>query len=325
MSPLWRQEALPPVWIMNSDPTLFAIDHHGPDDDPELGTVKRWFLSRPDLDIRFGEVFRQAFDEVLDGQRTGRFDIEALDKTEKTYLGTKVEIICRATFALSRGQAMDYSVEGVEVDAKFSLQYGSWMVPQEAIGHLCLLLTADDRSSGFSVGLVRIRDDILTRGGNQDRKRSISAQGRSAIHWLVRNGELPVNALLHMEEAMRDRILSNARSGQQRVNQLFREVQQRMINRETVVTVGKQLDAPKRVRDARTHLHREGILVLGHQEDHPKIAFDLGLPLSTKGSWLAVRVVPQPPGDDRPTTVIANRAYVIAREDEPAQPGPASY
>lgn len=312
---------------MDLDPTLFDANDPAPgSSDPDLDAVMRWFASQENMSQRFGEVFRQSFDEVLDGQRTGRFDVEdGLDKTEKTYLGTKVELVCRSAFGLPRGKDMDYSIEGVEVDAKFSLRSGSWMIPQEAMGHLCLLLTADDATARFSVGLVRICDDILTKGGNQDKKRSISASGRRRIRWLVRDGELPVNALLQMDKATRDRILRNTQSGQQRVNQLFRELQQKMINRETVVTVGKQLDAVKRVRDARKHLCHEGILVLGHQKDHPRIALDLGLPLSAKGSWLAVRVVPRPLGDDRPATTIAGREYVIAHENERCQPVPVEY
>lgn len=44
---------------------------------------------------KFGQAVRQAIDEVLDGPRTGRCKLAELAKTEKTYVGTKVEIVVR--------------------------------------------------------------------------------------------------------------------------------------------------------------------------------------------------------------------------------------
>ncbi len=52
---------------------------------------------------RFGHAIRQSFDEVFDGQRTGRYALAQLSKVEKTYIGTKVEIVVQAEFGLERG------------------------------------------------------------------------------------------------------------------------------------------------------------------------------------------------------------------------------
>ncbi|WP_433418751.1 NaeI family type II restriction endonuclease [Microtetraspora malaysiensis] len=143
--------------------------------DRSLDAVESWFRAQSKMDERFGEVLRQSIDEVLDGQRTGRFDIYASNvaKTERTYLGTKVEIVCQDEFQLERGQAMDYRIAGHQVDAKFSMssQFGQ-AIPREAIGHLCLLMYAHDRRGRFSVGLVRAKEDILNTGANQDGKRT---------------------------------------------------------------------------------------------------------------------------------------------------------
>ncbi|MFE1837260.1 NaeI family type II restriction endonuclease [Streptomyces sviceus] len=78
---------------------------------------------------------------------------------------------------------------------------------------------------------------------------------------------------------------SRRSSGQQRLNQLLREVRDRLIGRQTVLTVGQQDDSPKRARDARIHLRPEGIVVLGHQESHPHVAHALGMPVPIKGEW----------------------------------------
>ena len=45
---------------------------------------------------------REALDEVIDTPRTGRFTLSQLEKTEKTYIGTKVEILVRDSSAFRR-------------------------------------------------------------------------------------------------------------------------------------------------------------------------------------------------------------------------------
>lgn len=275
---------------------------------------------------RFGRVFRQAFDEVLDGPRTGRYDISELEKTEKTYLGTKVEILCRAEFGLQRGRSMDYLIAGHDVDAKFSVtRLLGQSIPTEALNHICLLMHASDKDSQFSVGLLRITDELLNAGGNKDGKRTISTANLSKITWLVSKGALPENFLLHLPPMIRQRILSAA-SGQAKIDELFASVRRRVLSRDVVASLARQDDAPKRVRDARIHLRRHGILILGHQNDHPRFAVTFGLPIPEKGSWISVRVVPAESADGRPAILLPDgRAYVEARPDEPAQPSPESY
>lgn len=292
-------------------------------DDPDVVRVAKWFTDRSDrseLESRFSSVFRQSLDEVMDGQRTGRFDVNTLEKTEKTYLGTKVEIVCRAEFGFPRGVNMDYSVDGTDVDAKFSLDR-KWMIPREAMGHICLLMAANDGASTFGIGLVKIRDDILTKGGNQDGKRSISRSGRRAIKWIFEQGNLRKNLLLGLEPRTRDLVMA-APPGQRRVDQLFRHVHGCVVDRNAVVTSAKQLDAPKRVRDARQRLAPEGVIILGHQKESPRIARALCLPIPEKGTWVATRVVPAPPVTNRRHVLIGDARYVVAEPGEERHPAP---
>ncbi|WP_457029149.1 NaeI family type II restriction endonuclease [Kitasatospora sp. P5_F3] len=296
---------------------------------PGLDAVESWFHGRPNLELRVGQVMRQSIDEVLDGQRTGRYDIRQLEKTEKTYLGTKVEILLRNEFDLVPGSSMDYSVAGHDVDSKFSLSSG-WMIPTEAVGEICLVSTADDVRGTFSVGLVRAMEAALTKGGNKDSKRSLSKEGKTAIRWLVKDGSLPENLLLKMPEIDLDLVVkaggtsgSSRRGGQQRVNELFRRewVQGRVVGRSTILTVARQDDGPKRVRDARIHLRPEGIVVLGHQGEHPRIARELDLTVPSKGQWTAVRLVmSEDPG--RAGTVIGGTRYSVALSDESSAAAP---
>ena len=46
--------------------------------------------------------FRSAIDEVIDTARTGRYFLSDLEKTEKTYLGTKFEILLRDWMQVSK-------------------------------------------------------------------------------------------------------------------------------------------------------------------------------------------------------------------------------
>ena len=60
--------------------------------DPPLADVVEWFQAQKgDLALRFRDVVRHGIDEVIDGGRTGRWSVDQLVKTEKTYIGTKIE------------------------------------------------------------------------------------------------------------------------------------------------------------------------------------------------------------------------------------------
>ncbi len=293
-------------------------------EDAALDRAVDWFRQQTDMAQRFGSAIRQSFDEVFDGQRTGRYSLDQLSKVEKTYIGTKVEIVVQAEFGLQRGHRMDYLVAGEEVDAKWSMRSGGWMIPTEAVGELCLCITADDARSTFAVGLVRAEDERLGASKNQDKKRRLNAEGLSAMRWLEEEGELAENLLLHLDEPTRSAILDHGLSGQQRVNELFRRVQGRLVRREVVLTVAQQDDGPKRVRDARKQLQGEGIIVLGHQGSHPAIAQSLDLSTPPKGSWVAVRVV-QAAAPGSHVAEIGGQHWRVAGAADLIQPGPPSY
>lgn len=317
-------DALFELSVETSGPAPNAALRDRPQDSPdeELDQVAAWFARRPDAEQRFSDGLRQSIDEVLDGQRTGRFDVEDLEKTEKTYLGTKVEIVVRSAFEMSKGQLLDYQIEGIEVDAKYTTRFGGWMFPREAVGQLCLLLHADDRNSVFSAGLLRVDPSTLRGGANQDGKRSLISAHHDRIRWLYRNSPLTENLLLHLDPTVRDQIFRfvGSRDGQKRVNELFRLVHGRIVSRQTVLTVGKQDDPMKRARDARRPLGAEGIVILGHQNDHPRLAAQLGLPTPAKGQFVAARLTPATSDEAGPTVHLHDRLYTIAEPEQPIHP-----
>jgi hypothetical protein len=59
--------------------------------------------------VRFSIAIREAFDQVYDGQHTGRWDYTQLMKTEKTHIGTLVEMWLQREFAFDDGEELDYT------------------------------------------------------------------------------------------------------------------------------------------------------------------------------------------------------------------------
>jgi hypothetical protein len=269
---------------------------------------------------RFASVLRDTLDQLLDGQRTGRYRETELRKTEKTHMSTLVEINLHRAFNFDDGTALDYRIAGIEVDCKFSRSLGDWEIPDEASGHLCLVVWADETSSQWSAGVVRIHEEDLIASANRERKRRLNDAALERIVWVHREAPLPENLLLHLPVPIRDAVFSR-RSGQSRVNELFRRVQGRIISRTAVLTTAQQKDAPKRVRDARKHLRPEGIVILGHQGDHPRIAAALELPRPQKGEWVSVRIAEAAPG--APTSVVIDgRTYIVADRDSLIEAAP---
>lgn len=253
-------------------------DPYGDTNDIELQQVYNWFHNFNNFNLKVGSALRQALDEVIDGVRTGRWKVELLEKTEKTYIGTKVEIILRDLFSLPRGEKLDIRVNGSEVDIKWTIR-GAWMIPQEAINELCLVVTADDNKSVFSIGLIRASEPILSKSRNRDKKRSLRVSNEN-IKWMARNSPLPINLLLHLDATVRDQIFVDHKSGQKRINQLFRLVQNQIITRTVIETVAQQKDPLKRVRDARIKLDEEGIMILaGKNIEDRQIAQIKGIPI----------------------------------------------
>ena len=301
--------------------------------DPELDAVSAAIAALDPDGSRLGNVIRETYDQLYDGQRTGRFRWEELHKTEKTYMGTIVEINVHREFEFEDGNAMDYLIDGIEVDCKYSQTLGGWEFPPEAYEqrHLCLVIWADDALSRWEAGLIRVDGKSTPLGSeNRDRKRKLIGAGKDHVRPLYDKPELPENLLLHISEQTRQEIFNppsstgRKASGQSKINQLFRSVQGRLVNRASILTVAQQKDSMKRARDARLpkHLGKEGILVLGHQGQDPLVAADLGLPRPPKGSFISIKVAPAEAGFDGPATELSGSRWRTANPDDPIVAAP---
>lgn len=244
---------------------------------------------------RTARVLRDTFDQLYDGQRTGRYRWDQLYKTEKTHCGTLVEINLQREFKFLDGPLLDYAIGGVDVDCKYSQRIDGWMIPPEARDHVCLLVSASDTATPtWSMGLVRASAGHLNLGANRDAKSTLNTAGRNAITWIQQNAPLPVNILLTLSNVEIERIFSET-SGQRRLSELFRCALGKVIGRAAVATVAKQKDYMKRIRangGARTILKPEGIIVLGQYGSHVAVARSLGIPIPGPGDSVAIRVVP---------------------------------
>ncbi|HEY4461320.1 MAG TPA: NaeI family type II restriction endonuclease [Streptosporangiaceae bacterium] len=301
-----------------------APDEPGADADPELARVAAELLAiDPDGSGIAGAV-RGALDMLLDGQHTGRYRWDQLCKTEKTHAGTLVEIGIQRRLSLADGAALDYSVAGTDVDCKFSRRMGRWMIPPEAAGKLVLLVQASDEEGTWSAGLLRVRDGYLREASNRDLKRTLGDRGRAAICWLFARSPLQENALIRLPEREVATVFA-PRSGQQRVNELFRRAQGLRVSRTVVATVAKQDDYMKRVRaggGARDQLRGEGIVIFGDYAGDQALAAALGLPRPGPGEFVSARLTRHDGPGSGGRIRLEGTDWTLAGPSDPPEPAP---
>jgi hypothetical protein len=210
---------------------------------------------------------RAAMDEVIDTPRTGRFVMSQLEKTEKTYIGTKVEILVRDFLEFPKG-LLDLEINGVDVDVKNTVT-GGWMIPTEAVGKPCILLKEDETNALCSFGVIVCNPPYLTTGANKDGKVSISAIGRQHIHWILKDYPYPANFWEAVPDGVRRSIVT-PNGGTQRLYRLFHAFLGRPINRRTAEAIARQKDFMKRLRGnggVRDLLEPEGIVLMSGTYD----------------------------------------------------------
>lgn len=245
----------------------------------------------------FPKMLRDAVDEVVDTPRTRRRSYEELEKTEKTYLGTKIEILTRAKLNLPKGR-LDFVVRNRDVDLKFTIG-NNWMIPKEAVGHVCLVAAIDEAKSQCFLGLVVAHAANLTSGANRDAKKSLSSVGFQQIYWLLNAVPCPQNFWRTLPPALVDDVFSG-QSGNDRIVTLFAGVLDRPVARRIIEEAGgDQQDFMRRIRSdkkrstlgARDRLRQQKILLLHGKKDAALIRV-LGLPPTTQSEFISHAVTP---------------------------------
>ncbi len=266
--------------------------------DAELQIVRRAIAgiirqSRTTPDGLFGRLIRQALDEVIDGPRTGRCSLEELSKTEKTYVGTKIEILVRSELALEPGVGIDTVIDGIGVDIKWSQSLG-WMIGKENVGAICLGLGLSDSQKKFSVGLFRARKEFLRSGANRDQKLSLtSAAMKDAVIWLVKEAVLPLNFMAELSSAVRLQIY-RGRSAQARLRLLAELVPGKLIPRQAIETVAMTKDPLRRTRRDAYKENPLGDMVLLSTKYSKNELRRLGFTTLPPDHWISVRLADLP-------------------------------
>jgi hypothetical protein len=224
------------------------------------------------------QIIRRAIDEVIDAPRTKRLILSECEKTEKTYLGTKIEILFRDAIGQPKGKFLDLNLGGVETDIKHSIGT-AWMIPREAVNKPCVLISENETTARFNLGVIICRPENLTTGGNRDQKLQVSAYGRDQAVWLAKEAPYPRNIWQGFDPQLLA-LINSHKGGARRVAELFRNLQNTPIPRSAIAAIAAQLDPLKRVRangGARDILRAEGIAVLWGSYDRALISA-LGLP-----------------------------------------------
>jgi Restriction endonuclease NaeI len=214
--------------------------------------------------------FRSAIDEVIDTARTGRFFFKDLEKTEKTYLGTKFEILLRDWLQVPRGILLDLLIGEREVDVKSTTGGGSgWMIPPEALDQFCILLRVNESLAKCAVGIACARPAYMRAGENRDQKTSFSAAGTRNIWWLVSDFSYTPNFWSCIGDELRNQIMQSGR-GTKRLAALFEHCLGMPVSRVQVAAIAAQDDFMKRLRKnggARDLLAPKGIAILYSETD----------------------------------------------------------
>lgn len=236
------------------------------------------------LEEKLRSFFRSAIDEVIDTSRSGRFYFRELEKTEKTYLGTKFEILLRDWLQVPKGVRMDLLVGEREVDVKSTTSGGyAWMIPPEAINQLCILLRVDEANAKCAFGLALIRREYLNLGNNRDSKATISAASRNNIWWVVSDFSYTQNFWSVVSDEDRIEIMA-CKGGTKRVAMLFERYQETSVSRVQIIAVAQQDDPMRRVRrggGARDLLAPKGIAILYSENDRDLMS-SLGLKFGSR-------------------------------------------
>ena len=234
----------------------------------------------------FPEMLRDEIDKLIDTANTDRQSYNGLEKVEKTYIGTRVEIRLRKFWGFPKG-LLDLRIGHQDVDIKHTMQSG-WMIPTEAIGHPCVLTAADEDTARCYLGLLNVRPSYLTLSRNKDDKAQVAATAWKNIRWLIYEMPYPPNfwKTISLSDVA---YIFEGDSGMEKVRRLFRRVLDRPIPRKVIIDAAQQLDPIKGVRKnggARDQMKKENILILSGKYDRARIA-QLGLPKCNTTEFIA--------------------------------------
>ncbi|MFF7779477.1 NaeI family type II restriction endonuclease [Streptomyces tanashiensis] len=260
-------------------------------DDAELQLVLRE-LDRPDLAAGFTEAIRSSIDYVLDGSRTGRFNLlsEEVHPGERASVGAKLEYEVQRVFRWKKAKPLDIEFSGVPVDLKSTVG-DNWAIPTEAHCQLCICTQIRLKDNTHRSWLIRTHTSWLYRGkGNKDGKRGIAVDARH--QWgvpLYDWTKLPINPLTLLTKPQAEAVFELGRGQEVRLLKLFTYLPETVIERSAILTVcaGNQ-DPMRRARAIKDRAAEQGVTLLcGKWIDDRIAAENHGYKLGP-GDWVAI-------------------------------------
>lgn len=263
-----------------------------PKDDAELQAVLQWFSNHPVSEL-YTEAIRNSIDYVLDGGRTGRFDLLSpeVHPGERASVGAKLEYEVLRIFELPKTKPLDTLIAAAPVDIKATVG-ANWAVPTEAHCQLCICTQIQLKKNRHRSWLVRTHRSWLYRGkGNKDGKRGLAVQARE--NWSVPLydwTDLPVNPLRYLTEDQAAQVLAKKPGQVKRLLMMFRFLEGHIIPRNVILTVGAgNHDPMRRARQVRDDATKEGLTILcGDWVESREEAAARGITLRA-GEWISLR------------------------------------
>ncbi|WP_190344442.1 NaeI family type II restriction endonuclease [Streptomyces venezuelae] len=269
-----------------------------PEDDAELQAVLGWLRLR-DVSGLYTRAIANSVDYVLDGARTGRYDLLSPDvhPGERASVGAKLEYEVLRSLGLPKTRPLDTVITAVPVDIKATVG-ANWAIPAEAHCQLCICTQIELGRSRHRSWLVRAHRSWLYRGkGNRDGKRGLAAHARE--HWSVPLYEwtpLPVNPLTRLTPEQASRVLAKRPGQEQRFTMMFQYLAGHVIPRSVIATVGAgHHDPVRRARNIRKKLAQDGLVLLcGKFPEQRDLAAAQKITLGPE-DWVALRMDGEPP------------------------------
>ncbi|WP_327262660.1 hypothetical protein OG444_15015 [Streptomyces sp. NBC_01232] len=264
-----------------------------PEQDSEILAVRDWLRPHDVAGLYTGAI-ANAIDYVLDGPRTGRYDLlgEDVHPGEKASVGAKLEYEVLRSFGLPKKPPLDTLIAGVPVDIKATVG-SNWSIPAEAHCQVCICTQIQLGKSRHRSWLVRAHRSWLYNGaGNRDGKRGLAVHARD--HWstpLYDWTPLPVNPLTFLTPEEAGRVLAEKPGQERRFTMMFQLLEGHVIPRSVISTVGAGKHDPlRRARNVRASLERRGLTLLcGKFPQQRDIAAAHKITLGPE-DWIALRM-----------------------------------
>lgn len=262
-----------------------------PEEDLQLQQVLAWLAPSP-LERAFTRAVDDAVKYVLDGSRTGRFDLMSpdVDSDERASVGTKLQYRVLNELKLVKEPPLDTTIVGVPVELKATVRSG-WMIPTEGQCEICLLLQVDAGKTRHRAFLMRTHRAWLREGANKDGKRGIvsAALSEYAIP-LLGWTPLPPEPLKRLTRPQLDIVFAPRVGQTERLSELFGFLPDVVIPRSSIETVcSGNRDPLRRARQAKPLVaQRHGLTLLcGTWKEDLETASARGFDISGD-AWVAL-------------------------------------